>query len=59
MVRCMMEILFLIGKEVEKTEVIDQLFDTSVLTERPNYNFADPNGLILADCVYNNIKWTN
>lgn len=58
-VRCMMSVLFMIGRGEEPVSVIQQLFDTETLKERPNYDFAEGNNLILSDCGFEGIKWKN
>lgn len=54
-----MAVLFMIGKKQEPQTVIHQLFDTKVLTEKPNYDFAEGNNLILSDCGFEGIEWKN
>lgn len=54
-----MAVLFMIGRGDEPISVIGQLFDTETLKERPNYDFADGNNLILSDCGFEGIKWKN
>ena len=49
----------MIGKGEEPISVIDQLFDTETLKDRPNYDFADGNNLILSDCGFEGISWKN
>lgn len=51
-VRCMMEVLMLIGKGLEKPEVIDMLFDINKTPGKPSYDLADGAGLVLFDCKY-------
>ena len=50
-VRCIMQILFLIGDELEDVELINEMLD-----EKSNYEFkyglADDSNLILSDCVF-------
>jgi tRNA U38,U39,U40 pseudouridine synthase TruA len=55
----MMAILFLIGDKMEKVEAVDWLLDVDTLKERPNYDIAEGNNLILAECGYEHIHWTN
>lgn len=56
-VRCMMSVLFMIGRNEEPEEVIDVLFDTEILKERPQYDIAEGNNLILSECGYDEIEW--
>lgn len=58
-VRCMMSILFLIGKGQEDENVITKLYDVDKIKERPNYDIADGKNLILSDCGFEGIKWQN
>lgn len=55
----MMAVLFMIGKGEEDDSVIDLLYDTDTLKERPNYNIASENGLILSECGFDDIQWSN
>ena len=58
-VRCMMAILFMIGKGVEDKTVIQKLFDVELIKERPNYDIACGKNLILSDCGFEGITWKN
>lgn len=58
-VRCMMSILFMIGNGTEKPDIISQLFRIDKITERPLYDIAEGNNLILSDCGFEGIEWTN
>mmetsp|Transcript_15694 Transcript_15694/g.24093 ORF Transcript_15694/g.24093 Transcript_15694/m.24093 type:complete len:106 (+) Transcript_15694:773-1090(+) len=58
-VRCMMAVLFMIGRGQEQESVIDQLFDYETLPERPSYEFADGANLILSECGFENVQWGN
>ncbi|KAF4655030.1 tRNA pseudouridine synthase 3 [Perkinsus chesapeaki] len=51
-VRCMMEILMLIGRGLEQPDVIDTLLDVEKTPGKPNYDLADGAGLVLFDCKY-------
>ena len=57
-VRCIMQILFLIGDELEEVELINEMLD-----EKSNYEFkyglADENNLILSDCVFEFVNFSN
>ena len=57
-VRCIMQILFLIGEELEDIELINEM-----LNEKSNYEFkyglADDSNLILSDCVFEFINFNN
>ena len=54
-----MSILFKIGKHLEAPEIIDQLLDVEKVTEKPNYDFAPGENLILTDCGFEDITWVN
>jgi tRNA pseudouridine38/39 synthase len=56
-VRCMMGILFLIGKGLEDMSIIDLLFEQSDLLF--NYDIASELPLILTDCQFEGISFTN
>ena len=58
-VRCMMSILFLIGNKTEPPETIAKLLDVDKIKEKPNYEIADGENLILSDCGYEGIEWKN
>jgi tRNA pseudouridine38/39 synthase len=53
----MMSVLFLVGEGLEEPAVIDQLLDTETLRERPNYEIAEGENLILSECGYEDLKW--
>ena len=52
-----MGVLRLVGEGLEKPEVIKQLLDLEHYKERPGYQLAPPEGLILYDCKYDNLKF--
>ena len=55
-----MAVLFLIGRGEDDESVIDLLFDVENLSDqRPNYDIAAENALILSDCGFDDIIWTN
>ena len=58
-VRCMMSILFMIGNKIEQPDCIQNLLDIEKIKERPNYDIAEGNNLILSDCGFEGIKWKN
>ena len=57
-VRCIMQILFLIGDELEEIDLINEM-----LNEKSKYEFkyglADDSNLILSDCVFEFINFNN
>jgi tRNA pseudouridine38/39 synthase len=57
-VRCMMAVLFIIGRGEDDDSVIDLLFDIEKLPDqRPNYDIAAEAGLILSDCGFEDLEW--
>jgi tRNA pseudouridine38/39 synthase len=59
-VRCMMAVLFIIGRGEDDESVIDLLFDIEKLPkERPNYDIAAEANLILSECGFDDVNWTN
>ncbi|RLV85606.1 tRNA pseudouridine [Meyerozyma sp. JA9] len=57
-VRCMMGILFLVGRKLEKPSLVDELLDVTANPNKPNYDMANDVPLVLYDCVFPDIKWT-
>ena len=55
----MMSILFMVGNKIEKSDCIRHLLDVGKITERPNYDIAEGNNLILSDCGFEGITWKN
>jgi len=55
----MMAILFLIGRGEDDSSVIDLLYDIEKVKERPNYNIASEQGLILSECGFDDVEWSN
>jgi hypothetical protein len=54
----MMAVLFIIGRGDDDESVIDLLFDIEkVPDQRPNYDIALENGLILSDCGFDDLEW--
>lgn len=51
-IRCIVTILFQIGKGVDDESIIDDLLDIEKFKSRPGYPYADPRYLTLTDCVY-------
>jgi tRNA pseudouridine38/39 synthase len=57
-VRCIMQILFLIGDELEDIDLIDEMLNENSKYEF-KYGLADDNNLILSDCVFEFINFSN
>ncbi|CAF9923638.1 MAG: hypothetical protein ALECFALPRED_002513 [Alectoria fallacina] len=51
-VRHMVAILFLVGQGLEPPSVIDDLFDVSKTSGRPQHEMADDAPLVLWDCIF-------
>ncbi|CCJ28906.1 unnamed protein product [Pneumocystis jirovecii] len=56
-VRSMIAVLFLVGQDLEKPEIIKTLLDTSKTSQKPIYNIAHDLPLILYDCHFQNLNW--
>lgn len=56
-VRCMMGILFLVGRNLEKTSLVDELMDVDANPNKPNYDMANDIPLVLYDCVFPDMEW--
>ena len=57
-VRCIMQILFLIGDELEDIDLINEMLDENSKYEF-KYGLADDSNLILSDCVFEFINFSN
>ena len=57
-VRCIMQILFLIGDELEDIDLINEMLDEKSKYEF-KYGLADDSNLILSDCVFEFINFSN
>ncbi|KAM9426718.1 tRNA pseudouridine(38/39) synthase isoform 2-T2 [Pholidichthys leucotaenia] len=57
-VRCMMAVLLLIGQKLEKPEVINQLLDIENNPRKPQYSMAVDYPLVLYDCHFEGLRWT-
>lgn len=56
-VRCMTAVLFMIGRGVESSSVIDELLDTSKTSRKPQYNMASEIPLVLESCEFEGINF--
>ncbi|KAG4395167.1 hypothetical protein GLYMA_20G171700v4 [Glycine max] len=56
-VRCMVAVLFMVGKGLESPNVIDMLLDTSRILRKPQYTMASEVPLVLQSCEFDNIKF--
>ena len=56
-VRCMMAVLFLVGRGLEPPRVVDELLDIATHPARPNYEIAPDAALLLYDIGYDGVAW--
>ena len=56
-VRCMTEILFMVGKGLESPSVVSELLDVERHPRKPQYGFASEFPLILYDCKFPELRW--
>ena len=56
-VRCMTEVLFMIGRGEEHGSVIPDLLDIQKHPKKPQYGHASELPLILFDCKFLNVEW--
>ena len=56
-IRCIASLLFMIGKKVEKAEVVNELFDIESNPGKPCYPFAADLPLVLHKCDYHNVRF--
>lgn len=55
-IRCIVSILFMIGKGLEPPSVITELFDIGRFPGKPSYQLAPEFPLVLHDCGYPNLR---
>jgi len=58
-IRCMMAVLFMVGRGDESPEIVDQLLDIETNPKKPEYNIASDLPLVLFDCVYPGLHWVH
>ncbi|XP_057427477.1 uncharacterized protein LOC130720797 [Lotus japonicus] len=56
-VRCMVAVLFLVGKGLESPNVIDMLLDTNKTPRKPQYIMSSEVPLVLQSCEFEDIKF--
>ncbi|KAJ1424950.1 Pseudouridine synthase I, TruA [Sesbania bispinosa] len=56
-VRCMVAVLFLVGKGLESPNVVDMLLDTNWTPRKPQYIMASEVPLVLQSCEFEDIKF--
>lgn len=58
-VRCMVAVLFMVGKHLESTDIVSKLLNTTLVPAKPIYEMASEIPLVLYDCGYEDLYWTN
>lgn len=56
-IRCIMAVLFTVGKGLEKPEILDELFDVKSNPCKPQYTMAHELPLNLYQCSYDDVHW--
>ncbi|KAJ0397882.1 hypothetical protein ATCC90586_006468 [Pythium insidiosum] len=56
-VRCMVQVLFLIGEGKEEPEIVDRLLDITATPRKPQYDMASDRPLCLQDCLFDNVEF--
>ena len=56
MIRCIMNILYIVGEELEEPTIVLDLLDIEKYPSRPQYDYATPDSLFLWKCTYDDIK---
>ncbi|XP_019427551.1 PREDICTED: tRNA pseudouridine(38/39) synthase-like isoform X1 [Lupinus angustifolius] len=56
-VRCMVAVLFMVGKDLESPSVIDMLLDTEKIPRKPQFIMASEVPLVLQSCEFEDIKF--
>jgi hypothetical protein len=56
-VRCMVAVMFMIGRGEEEPDVISHLLDIQKLSQKPSYEMASELPLVLFHCEFPTIRW--
>lgn len=56
-VRCIVAVLLMVGRGLEKPEVVQQLLDVGANPCKPQYNMAAEDPLLLYDCEFEGLQW--
>ncbi|KAL9179588.1 hypothetical protein ACHAXT_008878 [Thalassiosira profunda] len=51
-IRCIMSVLFLVGRGLEPPEIVKELFDIESNPAKPSYEMASETALVLQDCTF-------
>lgn len=54
-IRCIMSILFLIGRQLEGPHLVEELLDIKTNPAKPSYEMASENALVLQECSFANL----
>lgn len=52
-----MNVLFMVGRGDELPNIIDELLDVASVSERPDFDMAPGENLILSDCGFEDLNW--
>lgn len=55
-VRCIMAILFIVGKRQERADIVTALLDVTNVSSKPSYSFAPEEPLVLHHCGFDNLR---
>eukprot|EP00026_Physarum_polycephalum_P008235 Phypoly_transcript_08314.p1 GENE.Phypoly_transcript_08314~~Phypoly_transcript_08314.p1 ORF type:complete len:505 (+),score=101.49 Phypoly_transcript_08314:107-1516(+) len=56
-VRCMVAVLFMVGKHLETPQIVETLLDTTRVPAKPIYEMASEVPLVLFDCGFEDLHW--
>jgi len=56
-IRCIVALLFMIGQQKEKPDIINELLDVEKHPQKPQYCMASELPLVLFDCEFENVDW--
>lgn len=56
-IRCIMALVFMVGKGLERPDIVDELFNVEKNPCKPQYTMASELPLNLFDCSYDDIVW--
>eukprot|EP00041_Stephanoeca_diplocostata_P004876 m.52617 g.52617 ORF g.52617 m.52617 type:complete len:476 (-) comp15424_c0_seq1:90-1517(-) len=56
-IRCMIEVLFQIGRGEEESSIIDKMLDIESMPAKPQYRMASELPLVLYNCEFKDIQW--
>eukprot|EP01112_Ceratiomyxa_fruticulosa_P005999 TRINITY_DN1679_c0_g1_i3.p1 TRINITY_DN1679_c0_g1~~TRINITY_DN1679_c0_g1_i3.p1 ORF type:complete len:490 (-),score=101.08 TRINITY_DN1679_c0_g1_i3:265-1734(-) len=56
-IRCMVAVLFLVGRRLETPDIIDYLLDVEKNPQKPRYDMASELPLVLYDCGFEGLNW--